>query len=106
MKQEYGTKLKQNDQVMVIAGKDKGKTGRILSIDTKNGRAVVEGVNMVKKARRRKSQQDRGGVIDLEAAISLSNLMAVSRDGKPSRIKIENEGGRKVRVLKKTGEQI
>ena len=106
MKQKYGTKLKQNDQVMVIAGKDKGKTGRILSIDTKSGRAVVEGVNMVKKARRRKSQQDTGGVIDLEAAISLSNLMAVSRDGKPSRIKIENEGGRKVRVLKKTGEQI
>lgn len=106
MEQKYRTKLKQNDQVMVTAGKDKGKTGRILRIDLKNGRAVVEGVNMVKKAQRRKSQQDRGGVIDLEASIALSNLMAVSREGKPSRIKIEKEGGRKVRVLKKTGEQI
>ncbi|MFO8063321.1 MAG: 50S ribosomal protein L24 [Spirochaetota bacterium] len=106
MEQKYRTKLKQNDQVMVTAGKDKGKTGRILRLDLKKGRAVVEGVNMVKKAQRRKSQQDRGGVIDLEASISLSNLMAVSRDGKPSRIRIENEGGRKVRVLKKTGEQI
>jgi large subunit ribosomal protein L24 len=106
MERKYKTKLKRNDQVMVIAGKDKGKTGRILRIDLKNGRAVVESVNMVKKAQRRRSQQDQGGIIELEAAIELSNLMAVTKDGKPSRIGLEFENGRKVRVLKKTGEQI
>ena len=106
MERKYKTKLKRNDQVMVVAGKDKGKTGRILRIDLKNGRAVVEGVNMVKKAQRRRSQQDRGGIIELEASIALSNLMAVTRDGKPSRIGIQTEGGQKIRVLKKSGEQI
>ena len=106
MERKYTTKLRQNDQVVVIAGKDKGKTGRILRIDLKNGRALVEGVNMVKKAQRRRSQQDRGGIIELEAPIALSNIMAATRDGTPSRIGIEFENGRKVRVLKKNGEQI
>lgn len=106
MERKYKTKLKRNDQVMVIAGKDKGKTGRILRIDLKNGRAVVEGVNMVKKAQRRRSQQDQGGIIELEAAVELSNLMPVTRDGKPSRIGIEVQNGQKVRVLKKNGEQM
>ncbi|MFP4636851.1 MAG: 50S ribosomal protein L24 [Spirochaetaceae bacterium] len=106
MERAYKTKLRRNDQVVVIAGKDKGKTGRILRIDLKNGRAVVEGVNMVKKAQRRRSRQDRGGIIELEAPISLSNLMAMTKDGRPSRVAVRTEGGEKVRVLKKSGEQI
>jgi large subunit ribosomal protein L24 len=61
---------------------------------------------MVKKAQRKRSQQDTGGIIELEAPIALSNLMAVTKDGRPSRIGIQVEGGEKVRVLKKSGEQI
>jgi large subunit ribosomal protein L24 len=100
------TRLRKNDQVVVIAGKDKGKTGRILRIEAAQGRVLVEGINMIKKAVRKKSQQDRGGIIEVEAPLSLSNVMAVTKDGKPSRIGFSESGGKRVRVLKKTGEQI
>jgi len=100
------TRLRKNDQVVVIAGKDKGKTGRILRIEALQGRVLVEGINMIKKAVRKKSQQDRGGIIEVEAPLSLSNVMAVTKDGKPSRIGFSESGGKRVRVLKKTGEQI
>jgi large subunit ribosomal protein L24 len=100
------TRLRKNDQVVVIAGKDKGKTGRILRIEADRGRVLVEGINMIKKAVRKKSQQDRGGIIEVEAPLSLSNVMAVTKDGKPSRIGFSESGGKRVRVLKKTGEQI
>lgn len=100
------TRLRKNDQVVVIAGKDKGKTGRVLRIDAAKDRVLVEGINMVKKAVRRKSQQDRGGIIEVEAPLHLSNVMAVTKDGKPSRIGFSESGGQRVRILKKTGEQI
>jgi large subunit ribosomal protein L24 len=100
------TRLRKDDQVVVIAGKDKGKTGRILRIEADRGRVLVEGINMIKKAVRKKSQQDRGGIIEVEAPLSLSNVMAVTKDGKPSRIGFSESGGKRVRVLKKTGEQI
>jgi large subunit ribosomal protein L24 len=100
------TRLRKNDQVIVVAGKDKGKTGRVLRIDAAQGRVLVEGINMVKKAVRKKSQQDRGGIIEVEAPVHISNVMAVTRDGKPSRIGYGEAGGRRVRILKKTGEQL
>lgn len=100
------TRLRKNDQVIVVAGKDKGKTGRVLRVDAARGRVLVEGINMIKKAVRKKSQQDRGGIIEVEAPLSLSNVMAVTKDGRPSRISYGEAGGKKVRVLKKTGEQI
>ena len=100
------TKLKKNDNVIVIAGKDKGKTGRILRIDHGSHRVVVEGINLVKKAVRKRRQNDRAGIIELEASLDVSNVMAVTKNGQPSRVGIKIDGDRKVRYLKKTGEEL
>jgi len=100
------TKLKKNDTVTVIAGKDKGKTGRILRINRETGRVLVEGINMVKKAQRKQRQEDTGGIIEKEAPIAISNVMYVGKDGKPSRLGFRVEGGEKVRFSKKTGETV
>lgn len=100
------TKLKKDDSVLVIAGKDKGKTGRILKIDRENGRVVVEGINMVKKAQKKRSQTESGGIVELEAPVSISNVMFVTKDGRPTRLGVRIEGDRKVRFAKKTGEAI
>ena len=98
------TKLKKGDQVQIITGKDKGKKGRVLRIDRVAGRVIVEGLNMVKKTQRPKSQNDKGGIIEIEAPIAISNVMIVSKSG-PTRIGIvvEKDGTRK-RVSRKTGE--
>lgn len=100
------TKLKKNDNVIVIAGKDKGKTGRILRIEHGSHRVVVEGVNLVKKAVRKRRQNDRAGIIEVEAPLDVSNVMAVTKSGQPSRVGIKIDGDRKVRYLKKTGEEL
>ncbi len=100
------TKLKKNDNVIVVAGKDKGKTGRILRIDHANRRVVVEGVNLVKKAVRKRRQNDRAGIIEIEAPLDVSSVMAVTKNGQPSRVGIRIDGNRKVRYLKKTGEEL
>ena len=88
------TRLRTNDQVIVTTGKDRGKTGRVLSIDRAAGRVVVEGLNMVKKAVKRKKQTDKGGITEIEAAINISNVQIVGKDGK------------KTRIHKKTGEAL
>jgi large subunit ribosomal protein L24 len=106
MSNEYTTKLKKNDQVKVIAGREKGKVGRVLRIDLKKGRVLVEGVNMVKKAVRKKSQNDRGGIMDVEAPLHLSNVQLVTKSGKTTRAAYKIEGGKKVRVSAKTGEAL
>jgi len=100
-------KLKKNDNVKVLAGKDKGKTGRILKIDQVNQRVVVQGVNMVKKTMKKRSQQDQGGIKEIEAPIHVSNVALLLKNGEASRIgfKLE-ENGDKVRFAKKTGEVI
>lgn len=100
------TKLKKNDQVIVISGKEKGKVGRILRIDTKNNRVLVEGVNMVKKAVRKKNQNDRGGIIEVEATLHISNVQIVDKNGKPTRITYKVEGDKKVRVAVNTGDKL
>jgi large subunit ribosomal protein L24 len=100
------TKLKKNDTVTVIAGKDKGKTGRVLRIDEDGGRVLVEGVNMVKKAQRKQRQEDTGGIIEKEAPIAISNVMYAGKDGKPARLGYRVEGGEKVRFSRKTGETV
>jgi len=102
----YKTKLKKDDHVVVIAGREKGKSGRILRIDLKNGRVLVEGVNMVKKAVRKKNQNDRGGIMDIEAALHISNVQLVTKSGKPTRVTYKIEGDKKVRVSAKTGEAL
>ena len=100
------TRIKKNDQVMVISGNEKGKTGRVLRLDREKGRVFIEGVNMRKKAMRRKSEQDQGGIIEIEGSVALSNVMVVGKDGKPSRVGYRFENGEKVRYAKRTGEAL
>ena len=99
-------KLKKEDTVEVITGKNKGKRGRILKILRDKDRILVEGVNMVKKAKKRRKQQDRGGIIEIEAALHSSNLMIVCKKCGPTRIGYKIDGNAKVRVCKKCGEAL
>ncbi|MDR3302628.1 MAG: 50S ribosomal protein L24 [Spirochaetaceae bacterium] len=100
-------KIKKDDTVEVIAGKDKGKRGRILRILRNKNRVIVEGANMVKKAQKRRNQQDRGGIIDIEAALHASNVQIVcGKCGKPVRIGYKIDGDKKIRVCKKCGEAL
>ncbi len=100
------TKIKKGDQVQVIAGRDKGKRGKVLRVDRKAGRIVVEHVNMVKrhtKANPRAGQQ--GGIVEREGGIAIANVALISPDsGRPSRVGYRIlEDGRKVRVAKADG---
>lgn len=97
-------KLKKDDLVQVMTGKDKGKQGKILKIDHVKGRAIVEGLNMVKKAMKKRKQNDRGGIAEIEAAIHASNLQAVCKKCGPTRLAYKIEGEAKVRVCRKCGE--
>ena len=87
-------KLRKEDTVEILAGKDKGKRGRVLKILRDKDRVVVEGLNLVKKAKKRKNQQDRGGIIEVAAAIHCSNVAMVCKKCGPTRIgyKIEVSG--------------
>ncbi|WP_022670805.1 50S ribosomal protein L24 [Hippea alviniae] len=101
------TKLKKNDKVRVIAGKDKGKEGTIISFVPKKNRVIVEGVNIIKK-HVKASATTKGGIIEKEAPIHISNVMLVCPHcNKPTRIGIKFlESGEKVRYCKKCGETI
>jgi large subunit ribosomal protein L24 len=103
---EFNCKLRKEDQVQVIAGKDKGKQGKVIRIDRAKGRAIVAGVNMVKKAQKKRKQTDRGGIIEIEAAIDVSNIMIVCRKCGPTRIGYKIEGDAKKRVCRKCGEAL
>jgi len=97
-------KLKKEDTVEVIAGKDKGKRGKILKIVRDKDRVIVEGVNMAKKAKKKRKQNDVAGIIEIEAAIHSSNLMIVCKKCGPSRIGYRLDGDKKVRFCRKCGE--
>ena len=99
-------RIKRDDQVKVIAGKDKGKSGRVLRVDREKGRVLVEGVNIVKKAMRKKRQDDRGGIIEIEAPIHISNVMLVTRSGERTRVGVRQDGKTKTRVARKNGEDL
>ena len=99
-------KLKKEDTVQVIAGKDKGKRGRVLKILKDKDRVVVQGVNIVKKAQKRRNQQDRGGIIEVEAAIHYSNIAMVCKKCGPTRIGYKMEGTDKTRICRKCGEAL
>ncbi len=103
---EYKSKLRKEDQVQVIAGKDKGKQGKIIKIDREKGRAIVAGVNMVKKAMKKRKQTDRGGISEIEAPIQISNVMIVCRKCGPTRIGYKIDGDAKKRVCLKCGEAL
>jgi large subunit ribosomal protein L24 len=84
--EQHKFKLKKEDVVHVIAGKDKGRRGRILKILHGKDRILVEGINIVKKARKRRNQQDRGGIVEIEAALHSSNVQIVCKKCGPTRI--------------------
>jgi len=99
-------KLKKEDTVQVITGKDKGKRGRILKILRDKDRILVEGVNLVKKAKKKKKQQDHGGIVEIEAALHSSNLMIICKKCGPTRIGYKLDKSDKTRVCKKCGEAL
>lgn len=100
------TKLKKDDLVQVISGKERGKQGKIVTVEHAKGRAIVQGVNMVKKAMKKKSQNDRGGIIEIEAPVRLCNMMIVCKKCGPTRIGYKIEGSTKKRVCRKCGEAL
>ena len=95
-------RVKTGDTVLVLSGKDKGKTGVIKAVNTDTYRAVVEGINKIKR-HVKPTAQTPGQIVEREAAIHISNLMLVDAEGTASRMKIEVRDGQKVRVSKKTG---
>ena len=100
--------IKKNDKVIVLAGKEKGKIGNVLKVDSESDRVIVEKVNMVKRHSKPSAQSTQGGIIEKEASIHLSNIMLVcNRCTEPSRIGMKIlEDGSKVRVCKKCSEQL
>ena len=98
-------KLKKGDKVIVLAGKDKGKTGTISSVDPKAGKAVVDGINIAIRATRQ-SQTTQGGRIPKAMPIDLSNIAFVDKNGKATRVGFKMDGDKKVRFAKTTGDVI
>ena len=100
-------KLKKGDSVVVLTGKDKGRTGSIVKMIPKDGKALVQGINMIKRHQRQSAGQE-AGIISREAAIQLSNLALTDpKDGKATRVGFKiMDDGRKVRVAKRSGEVI
>ena len=98
-------KIKKGDTVKVIAGKDNGKEGKVVSVDQKTGKVVVEGVNMITKHAKPSTSNPNGGIVQKEAPIDGSNVMLVY-NGKATRVGFDVKDGKKVRVAKATGEII
>lgn len=100
--------IKKGDTVYVLSGEDRGKQGRVLSVDATKNRAIVEGVNIVSKSTKPTAKYPQGGIIKMEAPINISNLSLIDpKSGKPTRIGIRvNDKGEKVRYAKKSGEEI
>jgi len=100
-------KIRKGDRVVVLTGKDKGRTGEVLSVQPKEDTALVRGVNMIRR-HQKQSQTQEGGIITKEAPIHLSNLaVADPKDGKPTRVGFQfQKDGTKVRIAKRSGEII
>ena len=96
-------KIRKGDKVVVITGRDKGRTGEVIEVRPSEGRALVRGVHMVKRHQRQTPQQE-GGIISKEGSVHLSNLaLADPKDGKPTRVGFKIDGDKKVRVAKRSG---
>ena len=100
--------IKKNDTVVVLAGQDKGKTGKVLKVLVDENRALVEGVNMVSKSTKPSAKNPQGGIVKQEAPIHISNLSLIDpKSGKATRVGIKvTEDGKKVSIAKKSGEEI
>lgn len=93
--------------VSVLAGDDKGKTGRVLEVQRTKGRAIVEGINMITKATKPTAQYPNGGLVKKEAPIHISNLNLIDpKSGKPTRVSVKRVDGKKVRISKKSNQEI
>ena len=111
-----GLKIRSGDHVKVVAGKDRGKSGRVLRVEPSKERLYVEGLNMVKRHVKPQktprgstypgAESQLGGVIEREGPIHISNVMLLDPKGKPTRVQIEREGGARYRVAKSTGARI
>jgi large subunit ribosomal protein L24 len=105
-------KIRSDDRVQVISGKDRGKTGRVLRVDPAKERVYVEHLNMIKRHTRpqqvagAQSEQQLGGVIEREGPIHISNVMLLDAKGKPTRVGIERADGERVRVAKSSGTRL
>jgi large subunit ribosomal protein L24 len=106
-------KIRRDDTVRVIAGKDRGRTGRVKSVDPKKQKVYVEGVNIVKRhikprtLRDTQRAQELGGIVEMEGPIHISNVMLIDpSSGEPSRVGVQRDGGKRVRVAKKSGKEI
>ena len=106
-------KIRRDDTVRIIAGKDKGRTGRVLRVDPEKQRVYVEGANIIKRHTRPRTLRDTqraqelGGIVEKEGPIHVSNVMLIDPDsGEPTRVGIKREGGRRVRVARKSGKEI
>ena len=98
-------KIKKGDTVKVIAGKDKGKQGKVLEVKAKTSSVVVEGINLIKKHAKPSSANTTGGIVTVEAPLNISNVVLVI-DGEPTKVGFRIEDGKKVRFSKKTGNTI
>ena len=106
-------RIRQDDNVRIISGKDKGRTGRVLRVDPKNERVYVEGANMIKRHTRPRTlrdtqrSQELGGIVEKEGPIHVSNVMLLDpQTGDPTRVQIKREEGRRVRVAQRSGRDI
>jgi large subunit ribosomal protein L24 len=106
-------KIRRDDTVRVIAGKDRGRTGRVKSVDRKNRRVYVEGVNIVKRhikprtLRDTQRAQEIGGIVEMEGPVHISNVMLIDpSSGEPTRVGVKREDDKRVRVAKKSGKEI
>ncbi len=106
-------KIRRDDNVRIITGKDKGRTGRVLRTDPVKQKVYVEGANIIKRhlkprtLRDTQRAQEMGGIVEMEGPIHVSNVMLIDPDsGQPTRITVKREGGRRVRVAKKSGKEI
>jgi large subunit ribosomal protein L24 len=99
-------KIKKGDRVVLLAGKDKGRTGNVTKVMPKDSRVVVSGLNMVQRHTRPSQGDPQGGIKHKEASVHVSNVAIVDANGKPTRVGFKVEDGKKVRVAKTTGEVI
>ncbi len=103
---EVKFKIRKDDMVEIIAGKDKGKRGNVVRVIRDKGRVIVSGANLVKKAMKKRSQQDQGGIAEIEAPLNISNVMIVCKKCGPTRIGYKIDGEKKIRVCRKCGEAL
>ena len=99
-------KIHKDDTVEVIAGKDKGKRGTIVRVITDKDRVIVSGVKSVKKAMKKRNQQDQGGIVEVEAPLHISNVALVCKKCGPTRVGYKLDGDKKTRVCRKCGEAL